>query len=207
LAAAALLVVSGCDEGDQKRMSPEPFYGGWLPCIDEECTVVGTSGIAFVEDNWFHGVTSVEDTPIEELAGAVTVAAKKEWSWHTEDDHIVIDLANPGGSLDDQNSSQYQRLWVRFLDETHLQVEMIRSDFYDMETKELVVTECHEGEQFDPSDAGVEDGGPSSTWTAEDCWSVLWAPRGRALRVLTPAEVEVLTYEPPDSDTGPASDE
>jgi len=189
----ALVLVLGCDEQSKNTLSPEPFYGGWLPCIDEECTVVGTSGIAFLKDNWYHRVYNAEETSIEELVGGVTVSPNKEWSWQTEEDHIVIDLADPGGS-------QYQRLWVRFLDETHLQVEMIRRQMYDKESKEMVEIECHEDDQFEQADAGAEDGGPE-TWTAEDCWSDLWAPRGRAIRVLSPAETGVLTYEVPEQDT------
>ena len=147
----ALVLVLGCDEQSKNTLSPEPFYGGWLPCIDEECTVVGTSGIAFLKDNWYHRVYNAEETSIEELVGGVTVSPNKEWSWQTEEDHIVIDLADPGGS-------QYQRLWVRFLDETHLQVEMIRRQMYDKESKEMVEIECHEDDQFEQADAGAEDG-------------------------------------------------
>jgi hypothetical protein len=182
---ALLLIASACQEDDGHRLDPRPLMGGWFPCEDEDCTAIGGKGLAFAGDGWFFQVTAsagpVPENPLQIGLG------KKECCWHTESDHLVVDLRDT-----------WQELWFRFLDDDRLQIELARSTAFnaDTEVAAMETTECREGEEFpEPdTDEDEEDWDPAA-WTPEKCWTEYWAPLGRAIRVVDPGAMAVLITE------------
>jgi hypothetical protein len=186
LALAGALAALACQEPGDERLDPQQFVGGWFPCQDESCETIGGKGLALAHDRWFYQITVSAGAPPGE---PWSVDLKnKECCWHTEEDHIVIDLRDT-----------WQELWIRFLAEDRFQIELARSTAFDRDTEvaAMATTACHEGEEFPEPDTDEddEDSWDPDAWTAEKCWTGYWAPLGRALRVVDPLSLAVLVTE------------
>jgi len=177
LGALALLALGGGCEDEDDRLDPAPFLGGWLPCLDEECSSVGTDGLAFDGDEWFHRIEATEEGLAPSEAAEGLEAGQRECCWRTTSEDVVIDY-----------DDYYQRARIRMIDSTHMQVEALVTRDYDEELEAVVEVVCTEDEEFDPE---------SWSWTPEACWTERWAPLGRAVRVLTPAQAAALPNQPP----------
>ena len=165
----------GCEEEDN-RLDLRQFYGGWLLCLDEDCSTVGNDGLAFDEDNWFHrlSVTGMALTPEE--AAAELEAGQRECCWRTTETDVIIDY-----------DDYYQHARIRLIDETHLQIESLMTRDFDDSRETQVEVVWLEGEEFDPASCSYIDG---------ICWTRYWEPLGKAVRVLTPEQVAQLPNEP-----------
>ncbi|MFO8071988.1 MAG: hypothetical protein R6V85_08940 [Polyangia bacterium] len=185
LAAIAPALAAGCEEPGADRLDPRPYYGGWLPCLDEQCTTVGEDGIGLMAGEWFarlEGDEGVAPGEIESIS-----VGQREWSWFTRSDRIVIDYGE-----------SWQELWVRLESDDVIQIERLTNTVYndDTDVQDIQTSECLEGEEFDLPDDDPEDW-PPDLWTPDRCWSEYWAPLGRAVRVISPGEMLVLGYDPP----------
>ncbi len=179
-AALMLAVTVGCEQKKQHFESSD-FYGAWFPCLDESCEAPGEHGIAFAGDRWFYrGSYEAPSEPGEE---AIMEFDERECCWDVKDDHIVIDLGD-----------SYQSLWPRFEKADVMQLEMLSFRVLDRETQDWHTHECHEGEVFDPVDAGDQE--DPEAWTPEVCWTEHWAPLGRAARLLDEHDLEALVFVP-----------
>ncbi len=185
LAASAPALVAGCEELGADRLDPRPYRGGWFPCLDEQCATVGENGIGLMAGEWFvrlDGEDGVAPAEIESIS-----IDRREWSWFTRSNHIVIDYGE-----------NWQELWVRPESEDVIQIERLTNTVYedDTDVQDMQTTECLEGEEFDLPDDDPEDW-PPDLWTPDECWSEYWAPLGRAVKVVSPGEMLVLGYDPP----------